>query len=82
MKLAMAVGDSRHYALHRIAQRHFEETAKKAGVDATMVEHIFDDIRATIPKALDKVAAALPDDFPGEVSSPIFEKLERFTKGG
>lgn len=80
MKLAMAVGDSRHYALHRIGQRHFEETAKKAGVDATMVEHIFDDIRATIPKALDKVADALPDDFPSKVSGSIFEKLERFAK--
>lgn len=81
MKLAMAVGDKRHYALHRIAQRHFEETAKKAGVDSTMVEHILDDIRTTIPKALDKVAGALPDDFPSEISEPIFEKLERFAKG-
>ncbi len=80
MKLAMAVGDKRHYALHRIAQRHFEETAKKAGVDATMVEHIFDDIRATIPKALGKIADALPSDFPDDVSGPIFEKLEHFAK--
>jgi serine/threonine-protein kinase HipA len=44
MKLAMAVGDSRHYVLHTIMPRHFIQCAAQACIGASVVEQIFDDI--------------------------------------
>lgn len=77
MKLAMAVGDSRHYIIQTIAPRHFVETGAKAGIGASVVRALFDDLLARAPSALDQVAAGLPEDFPGEVSTSTFDGIRR-----
>ena len=71
MKLAMAVGDSRHYAIHEIAPRHFIQTAAKAGIGAAAVEGIFDEIAAAAPAAIERVLAHLPNRFPAEIADSI-----------
>lgn len=44
MKLAMSVGDGRHYVLRGIMPRHFVETAKSSGISESTVRSIFSDV--------------------------------------
>jgi serine/threonine-protein kinase HipA len=82
MKLAMAVGDSRHYAIHTIMPRHFIQSAAQAGIGAAILEQIFKDIHSRAPKAIVKVKQTLPADFPEEIVASIIggfnARLERF----
>jgi serine/threonine-protein kinase HipA len=81
MKLAMAVGDSRHYAIHTIMPRHFIQSAAQVGIGAATLEQIFEDIRSRAPKALEKAKQTLPADFPEEIAISIIggfnARLER-----
>jgi len=65
MKLAMAVGTNRHYAVNRIAGRHFLQTARKCGLAARAVEQIFAEILAgadkSIHQAVNKTKGRIPD---------------------
>jgi serine/threonine-protein kinase HipA len=40
----MAVGDKRHYVVDTVMPRHLLQTAARAGVGASVLETIFDDI--------------------------------------
>lgn len=64
MKLAMAVGNTRHYRVDTIRPRHFEETAAKAGVGASVLHSIFDDLAKSGAKAVETATANLPRGFP------------------
>jgi serine/threonine-protein kinase HipA len=76
MKLAMAVGDKPHYVVDTVMPGHFQQTAARAGVGASIVEAILEDIRATAPLAIDAVKNALPGDFPEAVAASIFRGFE------
>ena len=71
MKMAMAVGDQRHYTVDSIAGRHFIQSAVKAGLGRTAAQEIIDDIVETAPGALDAVLKALPRRFPESVAASI-----------
>ena len=71
MKLAMAVGDSRHYVVGGVMPRHFVQTAAKAGIGAGLVTAIFDELRTQIPAAVEQVTASLPKGFPAEVADSV-----------
>lgn len=73
MRLAMAVGDNRHYRLHEIAPRHFAQTAAVAGMPKAKVEGILGELADALPKAIDKVSASLPASFPASVRDTIVE---------
>lgn len=71
IKLAMSVGKSRHYRLHEIMPRHFVESAAQAGMPATEVQAIFDQLASDLPAAIDTACAGVPDDFPDELRRSI-----------
>jgi serine/threonine-protein kinase HipA len=71
MKLAMSVGDHRRYALHAIMPRHFVQTGRAARLPADTVESILDEVAALMPRAMDEVAAQLPNDFPQAIRDSI-----------
>lgn len=71
IKLAMSVGDSRHYRLDEIEGRHFVQTAKRARLPETLVFEILSEISELVPKALALVEAKLPVDFPMEIHTSI-----------
>jgi len=71
VKLSMAVGDNRHYRLHEIMPRHFIQTATAAGMPAADVQAIFDVLSVDMPRAIDTVCKALPNDFPEPVRDSI-----------
>lgn len=59
-KLAMAVGDNRHYRIDQINTHHFEQAAAASGMDRTIVTAILHEFATTMPAALDSATAALP----------------------
>ncbi len=85
MKLAMAVGDNRHYRLHEIMPRHFIQTAKTAGMPEVDVQATFDALAADMPEAIDNVCKALPEDFPETIRDSIVavvdQRLKRIAAG-
>lgn len=76
MKLAMAVGDKRHYAVETIAGRHFVQSAVKAGLGKTVALEVIRDVLDTVPKAMDRVMSKLPKDFPARVAEPVAEGIQ------
>lgn len=71
MKLAMAVGDNRHYTIDTIVPRHFLQSAKSRGVPPAVVVAIFDEIKERASGAFDEALADLPNDFPEALADSI-----------
>ncbi|KIS38259.1 serine/threonine-protein kinase HipA [Stenotrophomonas maltophilia WJ66] len=74
-QLAMAVhGKNRHRKLHLVRRRHWNETARACGV-ADGAEPWIKTLIAAVEPAIQQVTRQLPDDFPSNVSEPIFNGL-------
>ena len=71
MKLAMAIGTNRHYAVHTIVGRHFVQTGKNCGLPDKMVADVIAELSDTSAKSIDQVVAALPKDFPEKIAVSI-----------
>ena len=71
MKLALAVGDRRHYVIDSIAPRHFVQTARRNGVPETVIEEICADFTERADTAIEQTLAALPKDFPAALAESI-----------
>jgi len=71
MKLALAVGDSRHYVVHEIMPRHFLQTAAKSGIPASVVQSILDELLESAQTAVSKVMEDLPAGFPAALARSI-----------
>jgi serine/threonine-protein kinase HipA len=77
VKMAMAVeGENRHYLWHSIQKRHWEETARRCGIDAYWPK-LLDELIEKTPAALAAVTAELPKDFPASVADPILDGLKK-----
>lgn len=76
MKLAMALGNSRHYVVTSIAPRHFLQTAAKAGIGSSVLHAIFDDLHRSARTAVDRVVQSLPPGFPQGVTASIVGGFE------
>jgi len=70
-RLSMAVGTRRHYMIESIQPRHFVQTALAAGIGASIVEAIFDDLISGIPRALHDTLNALPNGFSATLVTSI-----------
>ncbi len=77
LKLAMSVGDNRHYAVYGILPRHFLQTAKANGLAETVVRSTFDEILAIEEAAVSAVVETLPRDFPGALADSVLGGLKR-----
>ncbi|WP_340645566.1 type II toxin-antitoxin system HipA family toxin [Phenylobacterium sp.] len=66
-KLAMALGDRRHYGVLDIQPRHLEQTAAKAGVSAMVANRAMAEVREAADRAFDQVENQLPADFPSAI---------------
>jgi serine/threonine-protein kinase HipA len=75
MKLALAVGNSRHYVVHEIMPRHFLQTATKSGIPASIVQSILDELLKAERLAVSKVMEDLPAGFPQELAQSIVRGL-------
>jgi serine/threonine-protein kinase HipA len=77
MKMSMAVGTSRHYAVDAIQPRHFLQTAALCGMPERTVMTIFDELVAEGPRAMDTTLSAMPRRFPQELAGSIVRGFER-----
>ncbi|HEX8755066.1 MAG TPA: type II toxin-antitoxin system HipA family toxin [Steroidobacteraceae bacterium] len=77
MKMAMAIGKSRHYVVHTIAGRHFVETGDQCGLPAQLVSDIIQEIGDTGKTSIDAAIAALPRDFPAVIADSISTGAKR-----
>lgn len=79
MKMAMSVGNSRHYRFDQIHGRHFVQTAMRAGLSKKRATDLIEEIAAKVPEALDAAANALPNAFPSAIvdtiSKAVLERL-------
>ncbi len=58
VKLAMSVGDNRHYGVREIQPRHFYQTGQKAGLHKKDIDEVFADLSARLDQALKNAASA------------------------
>ncbi|WP_119460223.1 type II toxin-antitoxin system HipA family toxin [Rhodospirillaceae bacterium SYSU D60014] len=77
MKLAMAVGDNRHYVVDSIIPRHFLQTAASCGLPAAMVQNLFVELSERAPAAIDETLANLPSGFPETIARSIIDGLRK-----
>jgi serine/threonine-protein kinase HipA len=56
--------------------RHFVETAAQAGVGASVVRRVFNELRSAAPLAIDAVRHALPAEFPDVIADAIIHGFE------
>jgi serine/threonine-protein kinase HipA len=76
-KLAMALlGKSKHYHLKDIQRRHFNSTAARHFQRAD-AEDLIEQVLERTPAAIENVARALPEGFPGKIAESIFRGLRR-----
>ncbi|HEU4619658.1 MAG TPA: type II toxin-antitoxin system HipA family toxin [Gammaproteobacteria bacterium] len=76
MKLAMSVGDNRHYIVDTIQPRHFVQAAKSARLPAQTVRGIFADLLNRAPGAIARAGEELPSGFPDSVWTSVVGGLE------
>ncbi|MEN8179092.1 MAG: type II toxin-antitoxin system HipA family toxin [Pseudomonadota bacterium] len=77
IKLAMAVGSSRHYRIKEIQPRHFYQTGQRAGLRTQDMDDIFSDLVAKVDDALVKVGEkARLAGIPESTSEPILEGVK------
>jgi serine/threonine-protein kinase HipA len=77
MKMAMAIGKSRHYIVHTIAARHFFETGDLCGLPATLVTGVINEIGDTGKASIDSVIDALPAAFPATIADSVSKGAKR-----
>jgi serine/threonine-protein kinase HipA len=75
MKLAMSVGNQRHYVLTTILPRHFIQSAAQAGMPRTRVEEVMDELLNQAPAAVESASEQLPRNFPEHIRKSIIDGL-------
>ena len=85
MKLAMAVGSSRHYRLDEITPRHFLQTARLCDIPQATAIAVLDEIAQTADAALDHAQSLMPKGFPERLAASIVNgakgRLKAFGQG-
>ncbi len=77
LKLAMAVGDGRHYEIESIVPRHFRQTARACGFAEADIDAILHEVAKAVPTAIDNVTAELPPTVMVRIVDLVMEALRR-----
>ncbi len=75
MKMAMFVGDARHYHFDEITGRHFSQTAIKGGMPNKFIKEIIENILEQADMALNTIGDILPENFPEEIHNSVQEAI-------
>ena len=74
LKLAMAVGDSRHYRLDIITPRHFRQSAEAARVDPRLVDEAAAELAEGMPGAVERAMTDLPASYPADLVTTLLHR--------
>jgi len=77
MKLAMSVGNNRHYRIDEILPRHFFQTAERAAISEFLVRDAINAMTSRMDNALASLEAELPGDFPQELHACVSAGIRR-----
>ncbi|MFU8833046.1 MAG: HipA domain-containing protein, partial [Wenzhouxiangella sp.] len=83
-RMAMAVGDNRHYRMDEILPRHFRQSAKAAGLPEKDLDAVFAEFGSQFDAAFERAFEVMPKDFPDDLADAINQaarqKLQGFAK--
>lgn len=77
LKLAMSVGDNRHYVIEYIRLRHFTQTAAQAKMPARLVTAAFDEISARADANFAALESQLPPGFPDHLHASVHKAFQK-----
>ena len=77
MRLAMSAGNNRHYRVHDVLPRHYQQSAARAGVPEKIIRGILQELTEQVPRAIEKVRNELPEEFPETICNSIFGGMEQ-----
>lgn len=75
MKLAMSVGDKRHYKIADIRGRHFIQTVERADLPGSLASDALTEVAATADRAMRTLEKELPSGFPEEIHASVKDAL-------
>ena len=64
LRLAMSVGDSRHYRIDEIKGRHFIQSAERAGLPGSLASEVLSEVSQIAETAINTIEKQLPRGFP------------------
>lgn len=76
-RLAMSVGDNRHYRMSEIMGRHFVQTGKKAGLGERWIRNSITDLIGQVPNAPAKALSEMPPDFATGIHDSIAAAINK-----
>lgn len=71
LKLAMFVGDNRHYRLDKIQGRHFIQTTERAGLPASLASEVLAEVAQTADASMTALEEQLPRGFPESIHEAV-----------
>ena len=77
MRLAMSVGDNRHFRIDQILGRHFVQTSERAGLPKTLIQSAICEIADTAGTAIEKIETYLPNDYPEAIHTSVKAAMEK-----
>jgi serine/threonine-protein kinase HipA len=76
-RLAMSVGENRHYRVEDVMGRHFVQSGKAAGLGARAIRRVITDILDSVGTAAATARAEMPGDFAGSIHDSIAKAIDR-----
>lgn len=76
MKMAMFVGDNRHYVIDRIQGRHFIQTAERAALPAAIAEEALQEIKENAESAMTAMEKELTSGVPEAIHESVLNGLK------
>ena len=71
MKLAMSVGESRHYRIDEIKGRHFIQTVERAGLPGSLAKSALEEVATAAESAMKRIEKELPSGFPRKIHASV-----------
>jgi serine/threonine-protein kinase HipA len=71
MKLAMSVGESRHYRIDEIKGRHFIQTVERAGLPGSLAVAALEEVAMAAESAMKRLEKELPSNFPEKIHTSV-----------
>ena len=79
-KLALSVGNSKHYNIDDIVRRHYFETGEKADVPKRLIQESIDEIIDSLKNVFETIESLLPKDFPVEIHESVMNGAKKRTR--
>ena len=76
MKLAMSVGDNRHYRIDEVKGYHFVQTTERAGLPGSLARDVLAEVVSTADTAMNSMEQHLPLGFPEEIHNSVIGALK------